>query len=53
MRAVYRPEVNDRDIWKILTPQHYIARTDGSFRISAGLGWVITEDDQGAGTILA
>jgi ribonuclease HI len=28
------------------------AWTDGSFRKSAGLGWVITSDDQGAGPVI-
>jgi hypothetical protein len=29
------------------------AWTDGSFRKSAGLGWLVTEDDMGKGTIIA
>jgi hypothetical protein len=29
------------------------ARTDGSSRRSAGLGWVTTGDDDGAGDVLA
>jgi hypothetical protein len=29
------------------------AWTDGSFRKSADLGWVTTDDDQGAGPVLA
>jgi hypothetical protein len=28
------------------------AWTDGSYQKSAGLGWVITEDDQGGGSII-
>jgi ribonuclease HI len=31
----------------------YHAWTDGSFRKSAGLGWIITEDDMGKGPIIA
>jgi ribonuclease HI len=31
----------------------YHAWTDGSFRKSAGLGWIITEDDMGRGPIVA
>jgi hypothetical protein len=27
--------------------------TDGSFRVSAGLRWVVTADDTGAGEIIA
>jgi ribonuclease HI len=31
----------------------YHAWTDGSFRKSAGLGWIITEDDMGRGPVIA
>jgi hypothetical protein len=27
----------------------YHARTDGSFREAAGLGWIVTQDDKGEG----
>jgi hypothetical protein len=44
-----------RDSWLWISPAGPAvhAWTDGSFRKSAGLGRVIIEDDQGAGTVIA
>jgi hypothetical protein len=37
---------------QLITPTYH-AWTDGSFRKSAGLGWIITEDDMGKGPAIA
>ena len=49
------PRVRDKTPWSPppegSRPLH--AWTDGSFRVSAGLGWVVTADEDGAGDIIA
>ena len=49
------PRVRDKTPWNPppegSRPLH--AWTDGSFRVGAGFGWVITEDGTGAGDIIA
>jgi ribonuclease HI len=47
------PRPRNRTPWAPPTSPVLHAWTDGSFRTSAGLGWVVTRDAEGAGDIVA
>ena len=49
------PRVRDKTLWSppLEGSRLLHAWTDGSFRVSAGLGWVITADKDGAGEVIA